>query len=640
MAMTQVGPGATRTVRRAPQGRAALALSALGLALCALTLAGAVRAQPTSPQAISTFRLLYPSDVQDVSLSPSGTRVAALTVSPSGSGILVMEWRNGNLTPVLANVLGGGRSFTGYQWLSDDYLLLPFHDFRQDLDQSVLVDIPHRAAHYLNSYVDVIKAPWGDAGHALISGTGRDCASSIAARCLLTLELAGGVTHEISAGMPLQPAQFLAVSPSEIYASGRDRSGKQLDFQLDTVSRAWRPVPDGTVDRQRDLHAADEKRPTPPTPEMLARAARAGIHLYTPVYAQPSGHIVALLGHAPDPAMIAVDSSLDGIEGLLKDQLGGERALLSGVNDNATRGVLSVWGPDHPRRYLFLTDSGLHEYALLGVRFDVSKLGRTHVERDWVTGVPVAVTLPPDGTPIMGAVVVPFTSYRPQGEDPLESYQGTMQALAVHGIAVVQVLANLPDSFADAAAGAMWRQALRDTLQTVLGHVSDELLKGRDACLYGLGTDGELSLALGALPHVGCVIAVDPQLEGGVNRTTEVYGDDGQTLTYAASVQELHRDVPAVFGAAQSDSLADATSWAPTLPSHVMLAFDMADSRLAAQANDSSSFRAAAKRSGKQLVFYARETTAQTPDAAMVGVIDAVVSFATQYFTASAATAH
>src|SRR6185437_13026690 len=89
------------------------------------------------------------------------------------------------------------------------------------------------------------------------------------------------------------------------------------------------------------------------------------------------------------------------------------------------------------------------------------------------------------------------------------------------------------------------------------------------------GTDGELSLALGALPHVGCVIAVDPQLAGGVNRTTEVYEYGMQVLSYSASEQELHRDVPAVFGSAQSDSLVDATSWAPALPSHVMLAYDM-----------------------------------------------------------------
>jgi hypothetical protein len=71
-----------------------------------------------------------------------------------------------------------------------------------------------------------------------------------------------------------------------------------------------------------------------------------------------------------------------------------------------------------------------------------------------------------------------------------------------------------------------------------------------------------------------------------------------------------------------------------------MLAFDMADRMLAAQAYDSAGFRAAVKRSGKQLAYYARQTTAQTTDAAMAGVIDAIASYATQYFTASVAAAH
>lgn len=609
-------------------------------ALCALLLAGVANAAGTSAQTIPTFRLLHPSDVEDVSLSPSGARVAGLTVNPGGNGVVVLAWRNGNLTPVLASFLGNGRSFTNYRWISDDFLLLEYSDYRNNSSQSVLVDIPHRALHYLNSLARVVKVPWGDAGHALLSSSGSDCASTTAVTCLLTLELAGGVTRAISAGLPLLPLQFLAVSPAEIYASGRDRSGRQLDYELNTVDHAWRPVPVGTVERQRQLHAADEQRPAPPTPDMLAEAARAGIHLSTPVYAQPSGHIVALLGHAPEPALVAIDSSLDGIEGLMKEQLAGERASLSGVNDDATHGLLTVWGPDHPSRYLFFTDSGLHEYAPLAVRLDISKLGRTHFERDWVSGVPVAVTLPPDGVSVVGAVVVPFTSDRSLGEDPLESYQGQLQALALHGIAAVQVLATLPDSFPDAAAGAVWRQALRDTLESVLGHVSSELLHGRDACLYGANTNGELALAMGALPHVGCVIAIDPQLAGDVNRTTKVYDGGMQVLNYTPGEEVLHRDVPAVFGSAQTNDLVNATAWAPTLPSHVMLAYDMADEILAAQAGDAASFRAAVKHAGKQLDYYARETTAQTPEAAMAGVVDAVVSFATRYFGASAAAPH
>lgn len=621
------------------RGRSTAKHCAAPAVMLGLTLSLIAPAHSQTP-AIAAFRLLHPADVEEVSLSPSGNRLAALTINPAGNGLIVMEWRQGQLAPVLGNSLGQSRSFTRYQWLTDDYLLLPYHDYRSNFDQSVLADIRKHAAHYLNSYVDVIKAPWGDAGHVLISGTGNDCASAVAARCLLSLQLAGGTTHKISDGLTETPVDYLAVSPSEIYATGRDGGGHQHDYQLNLTTGAWRPLPDGSVERQRELHRADEKAPAKPTDEMLAQAVRAGIHLWTPIYSQPSGQVAALLGHAPEPALVAVNSSLDGIEALLKGPLAGERASLSGLSDDASHGLLTVSAPDHPPRYLFLTDTGLHEYAPLAVQIDISRLGRTHIERGWVDGVPVSVTLPPADVPLIGAVVDPFTAQRFGAEDPLAIYDGQAEVMALRGIAFVKVLATLPDSFPDPAAGGAWRQALRTTLETVLSHVSGDLLKGKDACLYGNNADGELSLALGALPHVGCVIAIDPHLAGGANRATQVMtGDIDQTLTYTASAQELHREVPAVFGSAQTDSLVDAMSWVPALPSHVMLAFDTADQLESTLAAESAGFRGAAQHAGKQVAYFARQTVGATPDAEFAAAVDAAAAYAMQFFTNSSSVA-
>jgi hypothetical protein len=300
---------------------------------------------------------------------------------------------------------------------------------------------------------------------------------------------------------------------------------------------------------------------------------------------------------------------------------------------------LTVWAPDHPQRYLFLSDTGLHEYAPLAVKIDISRLGRTHIERHWLDGVPVSVTLPPAGVPVIGAVVEPVAAQRYGAEDAFANYDGQAEVMALRGIAFARVLATLPDAFPDPAAGGAWRQALRSTLETVLSHVSGELLKGKDACLYGSGTAAELSLALGALPHVGCVIAIDAQLAGDVNRTTHVLTDTQGTMNYAASAAQLHRDVPAVFGSAQTNSLVDAMSWVPALPSHVMLAFETADQLDAEHAAESSAFRSAAQRAGKQVAYYAKQTLGATPDADLANVVDAAASYATQYFTGSSSVA-
>jgi hypothetical protein len=80
---------------------------------------------------------------------------------------------------------------------------------------------------------------------------------------------------------------------------------------------------------------------------------------------------------------------------------------------------------------------------------------------------------------------------------------------ASNGIAVVQLLSSIPDSFASNADGAAWRAAFRVHLQQVVNHASSELLHGQPVYRYGEGLAGELALASGGLAHAGCIAAVN-----------------------------------------------------------------------------------------------------------------------------------
>lgn len=612
-------------------GRCATALLSIG-AICGLIAANTATAQSGPAPSIPTFRLLHPSGVQDVGLSPKGTWIAALTPSPDGIGVIVLGWKNGSVVPMLANRLGNSRSFTDYRWLTDDFLLLRYADYRHGGDQSVLVDVPHRAVHSLNPLMQVVRAPWGDNDHALVSSTGQDCRTTGAVRCLLSLKLSGGGTERISDGLGVQPLEFVALSPNEIYARGRDSAGMEHEFQLLPTTRGWKNVPDGTFEQQGQILARQDQHQTPPNDAELNAAARAGVH-HAERIVTPSGRVVALVGSAPERSMVAIDPRLDGIEALLQGPLAGERVAMTGFNDDLTRGLVRVWDTDHPPRFLFLTESGLKEYAPLAVQLDTAKLGRTHIERDWVPGVAVSVTLPPEGVSLAGAVVMPFTAAQSAGEEPLHVYRGDVQVLATRGIAVVRLLASLPAAFPDNAAGAAWRAALKSTMQSVVTQVSQHLLPGHDVCLYGQGTDGELALALGGLQHVGCVIAVNPLLDPNGALRTQIY--NGQpTLSLSLGEQGLRRDVPAAFGGSD-DALLDPTSWAATQPAHVMLAFNRSATIGSSLAADSDAFRSAASRAGKQVSFYAPDVVAQSPDADNVSLMDAVAGYATRFFAAA-----
>lgn len=587
--------------------------------------------------------LLRPAGVRDVQISPSGSRVAALVQgSQSDSNLLVLEERAGKLSTLLTTRLDTASAVAGFRWLSDDYLAVYYASADQEFAQFGIVDIPHHAIRVQDPFVGILKAPWGDDSHILLSETGAmNCTSHVAARCLVTMDIRSNTSERASDPLP-GPVAFLAVSPDEIYASTRDARGQMHDFRLNASTREWKPVSDGTMQ-----HRQDELGDAPMPPEVQRQQASAQMPGSVPVWTVPDHHLVGLEGLAPQRAFLALDSHLDGVEALLEQTFAGDRAHITSLNSAFTRGMVTISGADQPPLYLFFTDAGtLTKYSQLDSSLAADTLGRTHIEHGWVADMPVAVTMPPQGVAPTGAVVEPVIGTVPGSEEPLVDYDGFVQALAQTGMVVVRPLIVIPAAFADMAAGAAWRQTQVERLRTVLGRVRSDLVPQKSACLYGEDLAATLALEWSTALQVDCTVAVGARLDPGgymqpitivVSRAPRVVIHGGGRnrmvspappgqVTVRATNQQLHRDFPALFGAADSAQPLDPAQWAGQLHGSVLLAYDMQLRLQQEFATESGEFRKATARAGKPLTFYTDESVAiddiQSRDRMLQAVID------------------
>jgi hypothetical protein len=446
----------------------------------------------------------------------------------------------------------------------------------------------------------------------------------------------------------LLPVDFLAVSPAEIYVSGRkilgrNALGQHEEYRLGAYQR-WQPAANGTLAQRRaSLQQARE-----PPASMMATAVHAGINHPTFVLT-PGRRVVAVIGRAPEPAFVALDPKLQALQAWLANNYPLARVSISGLNETLTQGQVTVSGADLPPTTFFLGPGDeLTRDEAANPRAPSSLFGQTHLERGWAAGAAVAVTLPPAGVALRGAVVTAVPASPKVLEDPLDTYHADVQAFAQQGIAVVRLLAPIPDAFASVADGSAWRMALDAQLQQVVDRASSGLLQGKPVCLYGEGLSGELALAGGGLSHVGCIAAVNAVLNAaqlskllleGVPR-----GYAGLAFRLVGPTQQmLDRDFPAAFGNPQNQ-LSNSVSWVPGLPDNLMLGYDTARHADAARGYSSGdftagsgAFRSAARSAGKHVDFYEPEPRFYTLTQRQARMIDAVTRYVSDYYAALAA---
>lgn len=554
-----------------------------------------------------------------MSLSPSGTRVAVLLKGQqSDSDLMVLERHGPQIQPLLGTRLAASQAVASYRWLSDDFLAIYFASPDEDFAQFAIAAVTKHSIEVQDPLTQIVKAPWGDADHILLSETGNaNCSTNSAAHCLISFDLKGSTSNRISDPLTLQPVTFLAVSPSEVYAAGRDAHGVMHNLRLDTSSGTWRQIALGSVALRRQ----ELQRAQPLPDELVQQEIKAGMPGAAPVWTDPDHQLVGLIGRAPQRPFLALDSRLDGLQALLEKQFPDARVRISGLNQALTRGMVEVEGADQPPLYLFFTDSGgLTEYQELEPTLRASMLGHTHIERGWADGMPVAVTVPPAGVTPIGVVVQPIIARPVAAEEPLVGYDGVRQAFAQAGITVVSALAPMPAFFPSTAAGGDWRRAETARFQQVLAHVRSELAGGKPVCLYGAGDNGVLALAWSGLAPLDCTVAVGARLDPhAMTRPIQIVElprpgqRQGDIVTVTPSDEQLHRELPALYGLPGSDQLAEPTQWVPQLPSRVMLGYDMQPRVQQVYAGNSAAFRKAIRKAGKALTYYAEEPP-QRPD--------------------------
>lgn len=134
-----------------------------GAVAAAWLLAATARAQP-----ISTSRLVQPSDLLQVSASPSGARIAGLQSNHGEVFLFVSQWQGGALRPIVSTYyLRRYHSIDSYRWLNDDYLLLQVEDQVNGWQQPVLVGIPGNIWRPLPVFSELLQYPWGADNQAL-----------------------------------------------------------------------------------------------------------------------------------------------------------------------------------------------------------------------------------------------------------------------------------------------------------------------------------------------------------------------------------------------------------------------------------------------------------------------------------------
>jgi hypothetical protein len=492
-------------------------------------------------------------------------------------------------------------------------------------------------------FSELLQYPWGTDNQALLQESGRDCRDREMTFCLFSLNIDHWGGQPLGEPLRLLPVEFLTVSAAEIYASGQNVLGRHEEYRLD--SRTWRRVADGTVAARRATLAKAEE----PSAAMMEAAAHVGIHHPDFVVTEPGHRLVGVIGRAPEPAFVALDPKLEGLQSFLASYYADARVSIDGLDDALTRGQITVWDSDLPPTTYFLQpDGALGRFAQANPHLQADHLGQTHMEPVWAPGASVAVTMPPHGVALLGAVVTPVLGVASDLENPLHEYRPQVQALAQQGIAVVQVLSPIPSAFTRDADGASWHTAFDARLRQVVDSASSTLLHGAPVCLYGEGLAGELALAFEARAHVGCAVAVNPLLDARHLSNDQVtglpVGKAGLEFRLLGPTTEmLNRDFPAAFGNPQNQ-LNDSLSWVPGLPDRLMLGYDQ-DRYVDATrgfsvgdfANGAGAFRAAARRAGKRVDFYMPDLRFASFLQREVGMIDAVSHYVQDYYASGAA---
>lgn len=586
---------------------------------------GALNLLLGSANALTTGDLLRPDLVENVQLSPSGTRIAFLRRGDkSDRDFVVLKRDGGQFTPLFVTRLPGNQSFKSYQWLADDYLTMSYSRADETLDQLAIANIPKQTVTVLEPAARVVKRHWHDDQHALVS-TSIGCSVSGndgLGRCLVSVNLNSQGRNSVTPFLKLFPIGFTVLSETEIYARGSDAQRAEHAMRYDIAANTWKEI-----DMAELTQAVQAKRST------LNMTAANPAKRYVGIENQPP---VGYISPAPQRAFTAVDPAFDTVEVALETRFSGKRATLEQVSDDLRVGLIKVESLDSPTQYaLWERDQSLTLLNTFDSPLSGQSLGTTRIESQWVAESNIAITTPPAQTAVTAIVVHPTLTAPILRTTVPSSFDGQAHAFAIAGVTHIELMLGMPIKIATGAQPERWRQRTHQILQTVIDAARKAAGPNIPVCLYAEKYVAALLLTDGGFDNLTCIAALSPPLKPEM-LSDRIKLSNTAYLKLANAV--LEREVRGVFATANNGLLNPAERVA-TLPAQLFLAYDLTEPVNEVFGRNSNDFRSAAKKAGKQLSYEAstgdREDESAYKARLMAHVIDFVGHASKQVSTAA-----
>jgi hypothetical protein len=621
-------------------------------------------------------------------LSPSGRRLAMIARLPDSlTTLLVVDIASGRVTPFGRVEVPYMLGVADYGWTSDDQLVMWL-----DIDTTQFADDAQPSAVYIAEWdlrtrkitqrqqpirgdndlyepfaisSDLVRAPWGSDGHALISecshaGMGgakqrtrtldsgftfaqQDARPPNTILCtLLDWDVAKNRARSVAQPFYGYPVRFFASSTgAHIKAEGRDAEGRLVFGEWDAERKRWaRQTP---ADQSLLLAETDST-------EEDYSALWQVVHRLLPQDLEPVGRVVqasetgrpvGVQLTTPEQTLTAFGQTLAAADAQLTLGLEqtpaapGNRVTWESVTDSLDLAVVTVDGADHPGAYLLWRAQNAAPLWVTARRaLDADELATTTLHTDWLDpGLPVAVTTPLHAQPSRGLVLMPVIASDAAATSLLNRFSLLAQWLASQGLTVAQVPVPLPGTAPGQLSGADWRNQVRlrlgEAREQTLSHL--ELDRAQPLCLVGRNADAYAVLAAVAEDQFfSCAVAINPQLDPqllqpyarvtSVDRNWYVNGDN-TLLNGWRRLYGGHRP----DGSGLPEGAPDSWHW--RADTNLMLAYEMYDETLRPFALSAGGLTRVVKKAGGRVTVYDAHTDITRPDRWLTTFYGELVNF-------------
>lgn len=617
-------------------------------------------------------------DFSQATLSPQGSRVAMVVREAAGvTTVAVVDVSGAQAKPLMQLDVPHLLSVQSFGWASEDKLVAWLNiDTSYSSDDSptpslyiAIVDLktkqvteriqPNTMAADLGTQFpltsDLVRAPWRDPNHVLISECRRvggvkgiyrgvvanytfvpDPPTSNRVKCeLFDWNLAKNQASIVAKPIYATPVRFFANrNGDQITAEGRRQGGEMVYERWNAARKHW------------------DTLPAPPSAKLLAEwdsseedypQTWSKIHKLLGDNVDPAGRVVEATSSeeplgiqfsSPAQRFVPLTAALQGASAAVENAFANQRGYSSAaihwwnITDDRSTALLSADSSDNPGAY-FIWRGNANTITWITDQRSLKNqdLVDSTLQTGWLSGdLPVAVT--PSTVPAAkGLVLQTVVVADKAATDTLRNLDLTDQWFAHNGLTVVRVPVGMPADLSDAYRGDAWRRQVAHRITAALAQARSSLKLQPDAtvCLYGREADAYAALAAAAYDSgVQCVVAINPRLSPKLFAQPFTPVQTTDTTWYVGQSNDELMLWRALYG---PDVVAGTPqNWNFNAANSIFLAYDMYDQHRALT-NFTADFRQRASRNGATLTYYTPQLDATKPDDWTSHLYDAMVKF-------------